>query len=184
MDSLLNSIKQEVASTTKPEEVVTKAAEPADVKSVTVVDDKPVPDDKVFLGELMKEADLDPITASLLRDSIREIFANNDVDYVENEPLISDVGARIADEVDLLTRIMNPKSEFTPDWYPEGSEDTPVYAVTEREELTEDYCEHLVETYALSENVAHAIVDFIGEKVSEYEDSIMDYYAEDEEPAN
>jgi hypothetical protein len=119
-----------------------------------------------------------PIPESVVEDMIKEAwFDAEDADYVQNPALIKDVGERIVEELDLLARLMNPKTTYQPDWYDEhDDEQTPLNAVLGRTAFAEDYRSHLMEVYELAEEAADAIIDDIKEYIEGQETTISEYY--------
>lgn len=140
--------------------------------SVTTV----APIEQIYISDRMKSIGLESFSHAELEKSVRKAFASNDAEYNSNPVMISNIGTRIVEEVELLARLMNPDSSFEPEWL-NREEESPLSAVVSREEFREDYKHHLEEAYEVSSDVANEILEVIHEYLASYENPIGHYYS-------
>ena len=139
---------------------------------------EPEEDDEItFAGERMINLGMEPIKASLIDSELKTMFETNDGDYVTNLALINEVGNRIVDELELAIRMLNPASEYKPEWLEEAGDTTILSAIINRDDLASLYKETLMETYdGITEDIAEAIVAYIAGIVSDHEYYITEHY--------
>ena len=172
MNALVNSI----AAKTEAEAPVaeTKLPNAADLNAAEDEAD----DDNAYAGERMVNLGIEPIRASTVESELKNIFEANGVDYVHNPALINDVGHRIVDELELMIRMLNPESQYKPEWLEQAEEGSSVLStIINREDLASVYRDSLVETYeAVNEDIADGIIEYITGVVSDHEGVTADYY--------
>lgn len=131
-----------------------------------------------YVGERMVDVGIDPLTPADIEFGLKSIFDANSTEYVKNQALIDDVGQRIVDELELMIRMLNPDSQYRPEWFVYNEDETVLTAITTRDDLTEVYRDSLVETYELiTEEIADDIVEYIAGVVSDHEAIASEYYA-------
>jgi len=171
MNALVNNL-------TKKDNEPAAAANPTAVSAVVaeaVADDE---NDEGFVGERMIDVGIDPIKASDIEAELKTIFSAHGVEYVHNPTLINDVGQRIVDELELMIRMINPESQYNPEWYNRDEDQTVLAAIIGRDDLVDVYRDSLSETHELvNEEIADGIVAYICDVVSDYESMADEHYA-------
>lgn len=133
---------------------------------------------RAFISARMSTVGISPVPETVVENLIKEAWDDvEESEYVQNPALVKDVGERLVEELDLLARLMNPKTTYQPDWYDEHDDDqTPLTAILGRSAFAEDYRTHLVEVFELPEEVADSIMEDLGKLVEEQETTITEYY--------
>jgi len=146
-------------------------AGPTEPSAAALVENLPA---DIIQSEMILKIGLPVVSVEDVKEALVEIFEDNAVAYPEDSDLAKTVSDRIVEEIELFAKLANPSSVSQPEWY--DPDNTLIYNLTNRDELTTDFAEELQDNYELPAAVTDDIIEWITDRISDTEPKVTAYY--------